>query len=95
MQSTLSRNVELAIELGVSPGRIDTIINFPDARKYGTKAEGNSAAASAEVLADLAALVDRGDLEVPIAGVFPMDRVRDAYRELEKRHTRGKIVLHP
>jgi NADPH:quinone reductase-like Zn-dependent oxidoreductase len=87
--------VELAIELGVIPERIDTIIDFSGARKYGAKTEGSAAAGNAEVLAALAALVDRGDLEVPIAGVFPMDRVRDAYRELEKRHTRGKIVLHP
>jgi len=25
------------------------------------------------------------------AGVFALDDVRDAYRELEKRHTRGKL----
>ena len=37
----------------------------------------------------------RGELEVPIAGVFALDDVRDAYRELEKRHTRGKLVLRP
>ena len=35
------------------------------------------------------------ELEVPIAGVFGLDRVRDAFRELELRHTRGKIVLVP
>jgi NADPH:quinone reductase-like Zn-dependent oxidoreductase len=32
---------------------------------------------------------------VPIARVYPLDEVRDAYRELERRHTRGKIVLVP
>ena len=37
----------------------------------------------------------RGELEVPIAGVFALDDVRDAYRELELRHTRGKLVLRP
>jgi NADPH:quinone reductase-like Zn-dependent oxidoreductase len=87
--------IELALELGVLPSRIDTIINFADAKKYGTKTAGNHDAANAAVLAELAALVDRGDLELPIAKVFPLDQVRDAYRELEKRHTRGKIVLHP
>ena len=45
--------------------------------------------------AELAALVARGELEVPIAGVFALDDVRDAYRELELRHTRGKLVLRP
>jgi NADPH:quinone reductase-like Zn-dependent oxidoreductase len=34
-------------------------------------------------------------LEVPIAGVFPLDDVQDAYRELEQRHTHGKLVLRP
>jgi D-arabinose 1-dehydrogenase-like Zn-dependent alcohol dehydrogenase len=30
-----------------------------------------------------------------VAKVCPLDQVRDAYRELEQRHTRGKIVLRP
>ena len=47
------------------------------------------------VVAELAGLVARGELEVPIAGVFALDDVRDAYRELELRHTRGKLVLRP
>ena len=32
---------------------------------------------------------------MPIARVYPLDEVREAYRELEQRHTRGKIVLRP
>jgi NADPH:quinone reductase-like Zn-dependent oxidoreductase len=87
--------VELAIELGVAPERIDTIINFADAKKYGTKTAGNAAAANAGVLRKLAGLIDQGLLEVPIAKVYPLDQVRDAYRALEERHTRGKIVLLP
>jgi NADPH:quinone reductase-like Zn-dependent oxidoreductase len=47
------------------------------------------------VLTELADLVARGELDIPIAGVFALDDVRDAYRELEKRHTRGKLVLRP
>ena len=65
------------------------------AQKYGVKMEGTAAASSAGVLAELAALVDEGRLEVPIAKVYPLDDVRDAFRELEQRHTRGKIVLVP
>jgi NADPH:quinone reductase-like Zn-dependent oxidoreductase len=87
--------VDLAIELGVKPERIDTIINYEAAQKYGVKMEGNAAGASAEVLAELARLIDEGELDVPIAAVFPLARVQDAYRELEQRHTRGKIVLTP
>jgi NADPH:quinone reductase-like Zn-dependent oxidoreductase len=88
--------VAMAIdELGVAPERVDTIIDWDAAQKYGAKMEGSAAGASTEVLAELAGLIDRGELEVPIARVFPLDQVRDAYRELERRHTRGKIVLVP
>ncbi len=87
--------IELALELGVRPDRIDTIIDFAGAEKHGTKAEGSAMAASAEVLGELAALADQGRLEIPIAKVYPLDDVRDAYRELERQHTRGKIVLKP
>ena len=43
----------------------------------------------------LAGLLAAGRLEIPIAKVYPLAAVRDAYRELEQRHTRGKIVLVP
>ena len=87
--------VELAIKLGVAPNRIDTIIDFAAAEKYHVKAEGSQAAANAEVLGQLAALIAAGRLEIPIAKVFPLSKVREAYQELEQRHTRGKIVLEP
>ncbi|HEU5156338.1 MAG TPA: NADP-dependent oxidoreductase [Streptosporangiaceae bacterium] len=87
--------VDLAIGLGVRPDRIDTIIDWDAAQRHGVKTEGTAAAASAEVLAELAGLISAGHLEVPIARVYPLDQVRDAYRELERRHTRGKIVLVP
>ncbi len=35
--------VELAIELGVAPARIDTVADFAAVAKYGVKAEGNAA----------------------------------------------------
>ncbi|MEV0219822.1 NADP-dependent oxidoreductase [Streptomyces sp. NPDC050704] len=87
--------IELALELGVPAERINTIIDFPGAAKHGTKAEGTAAAASADVLRELATLIADGDLEIPIARVHRLDEVRDAFRELERRHTRGKIVLKP
>jgi NADPH:quinone reductase-like Zn-dependent oxidoreductase len=87
--------VELALELGVKTDRIDTIIDFAAAAKYGVKTEGNAAAASADVVAELAGLINAGELELVVAKGYPLDQVRDAYRELEQRHTRGKIVLRP
>jgi NADPH:quinone reductase-like Zn-dependent oxidoreductase len=87
--------VELALELGVKPNRVDTIIDFKAAETYHVKTAGNSDGAKPEVLAELATMIDEGDLEIPIARVYPLDEVRDAYRELAKRHTHGKVVLVP
>ena len=86
--------VEIAInDLGVEPSRIDTVANFEAVAKYGVKAEGNAAGASAETLAELAGLIAAGQLEVPIAATFPLSQVQDAYRRLATGHLRGKIVL--
>jgi NADPH:quinone reductase-like Zn-dependent oxidoreductase len=87
--------VELALELGVRPDRIDTIADFEAGAKHGVKTDGNAAGGRAEVLAELAGLIDKGLLEIPIANVYPLDRVQDAYREVEQGHTLGKIVLEP
>ena len=87
--------VELAVKLGIAPNRIDTIIDFAAAAQYGVKTEGNHEGATADVLAQLAGLLAAGRLEIPIAKVYPLTEVREAYRDLEQRHTRGKIVLEP
>ncbi len=87
--------VKLAVDLGVDPSRIDTIADFAAVQEYGVQAEGNMAGASAEVMAELAELVVRGELEVPIAATYPLTEVREAFTELERGHTRGKIVLLP
>jgi NADPH:quinone reductase-like Zn-dependent oxidoreductase len=88
--------VEFAInELGVEPSRVDTIVRFDAVQEYGVKSEGNAAGASAATLAELARLIAAGELEVPIAATYPLDQVREAYAELAKGHTRGKIVLLP
>jgi NADPH:quinone reductase-like Zn-dependent oxidoreductase len=85
--------VELALELGVEVQRIDTIIDYAAAEKFGVKTDASAAASNATVLAELAQLVSSGELEIPIAGTYPLAQVRAAYSELAKRHTHGKIVL--
>ena len=85
--------VELALELGIGPSRIDTIANFPAVEKYGVKAAGSAAGASASVLAELAGLIAAGELEVPVTATFPLSQVQDAYRRLATGHLLGKIVL--
>jgi NADPH:quinone reductase-like Zn-dependent oxidoreductase len=87
--------VQLALELGVRPERIDTIANFSAVEQYGVKAEGSAAGASASVLAELAAMIAAGQLEIPVAATFPLSQVQDAYRRLAEGHVIGKIVLLP
>jgi NADPH:quinone reductase-like Zn-dependent oxidoreductase len=87
--------VELALDLGVKPDRIDTIADFAAIEKYGVKGDGNAVGGNPAVLAELADLIATGRLDLPIARSYPLDRVRDAFAELERRHTRGKIVLIP
>ena len=88
--------VAMAIEdLGIPIDRIDTITDFPAVAQFGVQSAGGADASSAAVVAELADLIAQGELEVPIAGVFPLANVRDAYRELEQRHTHGKLVLRP
>src|SRR5271170_2186230 len=48
--------VEMAIGLGVAPDRIDTITDRAAAAKFGTKSDGNAAAANAVVLGELAGM---------------------------------------
>ena len=80
--------VELAVtELGISQIALDTIIDFPALERFSVKFVGNADASDAGVLAELADLIARGELEVPIAEVFALDDVQRAYTTLEERHT--------
>lgn len=87
--------VDLAVELGVRPERVNTIRDWQAAARVGARTYGEGSAASAVVVGELARLAARGALEVPIAATYPLERVRDAFRDLEHHHARGKIVLHP
>ncbi|WP_406510928.1 NADP-dependent oxidoreductase [Streptomyces sp. NBC_00212] len=87
--------VDLAVELGVRPERVNTIRDWQAAARVGARTYGEGSAACAVVLGELARLAARGELEVPIAHTYPLERVRDAFHELEQRHTHGKIVLLP
>ncbi|MEF2979353.1 NADP-dependent oxidoreductase [Subtercola sp. YIM 133946] len=87
--------VQLAVDLGIPRDRIETIAAFEKARELGTKAEGSTDASTREVLAEMAGLVAGGSISIPIVAAYPLDEVADAFRRLEQRHTRGKIVLIP
>jgi NADPH:quinone reductase-like Zn-dependent oxidoreductase len=87
--------VKLAIQLGVPPDRINTIVDFAAAKEYGVKTEGAASAKNAAVLAELAGLIASGQLDVPIAATYRLTDVGAAFAQLAQGHTRGKIVLLP
>ena len=87
--------VQLAVDLGVSTERINTIISFEKAAEVGAKAEGSAEASTPAVLSEIADLVTSGAIDFDVAATYPLDRVVDAFAELEQRHTHGKIVLLP
>jgi NADPH:quinone reductase len=85
--------VELAVGLGVDPDRVVTIIDFAAAERLGAQTVFGYQVASAGMLAELAELIETGELTVPIAATYRLEQVREAYTQLAERHTRGKIVL--
>jgi NADPH2:quinone reductase len=87
--------VQLAVDLGVPPERVDTIISFAKAVEVGAKTEGSAEASTPAVLNEIANLAASGALDFDIAATYPLDQVADAFEELEQRHTHGKIVLLP
>ncbi len=87
--------VQLAVELDVPRDRIETITAFELAQQLGVKADGSVTASTPAVLSEMADLVTSGAIEIPIAATYPLERVADAFEDLERRHTRGKIVLIP
>ncbi len=87
--------VALALALGVPNERINTVVDFQAAREHGVTTRGTREAGGMSSLRELAALAAAGTLEIPIAAAYPLDQVREAYRRVAARTTRGKIVLHP
>lgn len=88
--------VDLAIELGIAPERIDTIVDTAAAARHGARTDGGQAVADpVAAVAEIVALIASAELELPVAASFPLDQVRDAYTLLETGHPPGKIVLVP
>jgi NADPH:quinone reductase len=87
--------VQLAVDLGIPLDLIDTIIAREKAQAVGALTEGSGEASAPDVLSEVADLVASGQHEIPIAAAYPLEQVREAFAELEQRHTRGKIVLIP
>ncbi len=87
--------LQLAVDLGVAPSRIETIISYEKAAELGAKSEGSTDASTPEVMQEMADLVTSGVIEIDIAGTFPLEDVAAAFSELAGGHTQGKLVLIP
>ncbi|WP_410593182.1 NADP-dependent oxidoreductase [Amycolatopsis sp. lyj-23] len=86
-----TETAEAALELGVPPERIATIAAGPNP-PGGVRATGGYDAepGAVERIADAVAA---GRLTVPVAAVFPVDRIRDAVALQAGRHVHGKVVV--
>jgi NADPH:quinone reductase-like Zn-dependent oxidoreductase len=84
--------IEAALELGVPRERINT--NATDPTPYGVRGVGRGPT-SIPTLDQLSALVADDELTVPVAAVYRLDQVREAFERLEQGHLRGKVVLVP
>ncbi len=79
-----------AVELGVPAERIATIATGEP--PSGTRATGGRDAAP-DAPARIAELVASGQLTVPVAASYPLDRIREAVEVQRDGHVHGKLVL--
>jgi NADPH:quinone reductase-like Zn-dependent oxidoreductase len=63
------------------------------AQKHGVRTAMATVLPNGERLAEIARLIDAGELEVMIDSEFPLAQAADAHRRLEQGHARGKIIL--
>ncbi len=86
-----TETAEAALTLGVPPERIATIAAGPTP-PGGVRATGG-ADAPPDAMAQIAKAILGGELTVPIAAVFPVERIRDAVAMQAGRHVHGKVVV--
>jgi NADPH:quinone reductase-like Zn-dependent oxidoreductase len=86
-----TETAEAALGLGVPPSRISTIAAGPNPRG-GVRPTGGTEAPP-HALKRITDAILAGELSVPIAATFPVDRIRDAVTLQAGRHVQGKIVV--
>ena len=86
-------NVEAAIQLGVRPDRSNTLADGRAARLYGVPTRAQEDVASAALYQRLARMAAEEQFVLPIEKVYPLDHVRETYRDVGSRHGRGKRIL--
>ncbi|HZZ70224.1 MAG TPA: NADP-dependent oxidoreductase [Phenylobacterium sp.] len=77
-------------------GVMVSTLGAPDPKKaacHGVAARGYVAEPNGAQLAEIARLIDAGEVTPHVDEVFPLARSADAERHLEQDHVRGKLVL--
>jgi NADPH2:quinone reductase len=87
--------IDLALELGVHPDRIATVVDYKASQEKGVTFASTMSAGGTNGLAHLATLAASGGLYIAIGTSFPLDDVQDAYRTVSDHSTTGRVVLHP
>ncbi|GGE96172.1 NADP-dependent oxidoreductase [Mycetocola zhadangensis] len=86
-------SIDAALELGIPIERINTIAVRGPADRGAAHVGG--AQATNDDLTLVADLLAKGELELPISGIYPLERAAEAYEELERGHVRGKLIVVP
>ena len=86
-----TETVDVALELGVDPGRISTIAAGPEPYR-GTRPTGG-VNASPGALGRITEAIVAGRLTVPIAATFPVEKISDAVTLQNGGHVHGKVVV--
>ncbi|GAB2507949.1 NADP-dependent oxidoreductase [Paramicrobacterium agarici] len=84
--------LEVAVELGVPAHRVNTLVDGAFAVEHGFSTYGY-ADGSVDDVRTVASFIAIGEVDVPIAGRYLLDRVREAYERLLEGHVVGKLVL--
>jgi NADPH:quinone reductase-like Zn-dependent oxidoreductase len=87
-----TETAEAALTLGVPPERITTIAAGPNP-PGGVRATRGGADASPADLERITGAILAGEVTVPIAATFPVERIRDAVELQAGGHVHGKIVI--
>lgn len=86
-------NAALAEELGIESARFHSSDDRKEIELRAVWPSPETARRDTEILGELVALVRDQKLRVLVSGFYPYGFVQDAFDDLEKRHSRGKIVL--
>ncbi|PFG30148.1 NADP-dependent oxidoreductase [Paramicrobacterium agarici] len=79
-------------DLGVPAHRVNTLVDGAFAVEHGFSTYGY-ADGSVDDVRTVASFIANGEVDVPIAGRYLLDRVREAYERLLEGHVVGKLVL--